>query len=85
MGRADAAGCAEHPWARVRVTRDGVARDAIVVGTHLGPLGHHLKTQAMGELASRSREVAGPDTLVVLSTAHDGHQPHPQLLHHRAH
>ncbi len=67
MRRADAAGCAEHPWARVRVTREGLARDAVVVGTHVGPMGHHLKTRAMGLLAEQSTAEAGPDGLVVIA------------------
>ncbi|WP_295658632.1 endonuclease/exonuclease/phosphatase family protein [uncultured Nocardioides sp.] len=67
MRRADAGGCAEHPWAQVRVVHEGASRDAVVVGTHVGPRGHHLKIRAMGRLADRARAVAGADDLLVLA------------------
>lgn len=67
LRRADAGGCAEHPWARVRVAHDGVTRAAVVVGTHVGPLGHHLKTRALRTLADRVEAVAGAEELRVLA------------------
>ena len=67
VGRGDAAGCAEHPWVRVQVTHEGVSRRAVVVGTHLGPLGHHLKTRAAAVLADGARAVGADDDLLVLA------------------
>ncbi|WP_426245218.1 endonuclease/exonuclease/phosphatase family protein [Nocardioides sp. LHG3406-4] len=67
LRRPNAAGCAEHPWARVRVTREGATRDAVVVGTHVGPRGHYLKTLAMRLLGDRARELAGPAGLSVVA------------------